>query len=218
MCATHACLSLRVCACVRACVQYVCSCACAHMCDMPLPPRAWLLFSLRSAPQTSGGSLFFFWWRVCASQTSSCPLVHPRLHSASILSYLYIYPTGYVKKKKKNVYMRPLHPESRQQDVFPPHQSKYCNSSVGCLATSSSSLIAIACVHACTPRECVNESNGTLFASDMDQRIGGREKKSLNDINSFHSHNSAPHLAAPTDGGMPSIYPHPSQIALPSIH
>lgn len=74
--------------------------------------------------------------------------------------------------------MRPLHPESRQQDVFPPHQSKYCISSVGCLATSSSGLIAIACVHACTPRECVNESNGTPFASDMDQRIGGgREKK-----------------------------------------
>lgn len=40
----------------------------------------------------------------------------------------------------------------------------------------------------------------------------------MNDINSFHSHTSAPHLAAPTDGGVPSIYPHPSQITLPSIH
>lgn len=68
----------------------------------------------------------------------------------------------------------------------------------------------------CTPRECVNESNRTVFVSDVDRRInrgdGGGEP--FNDINSFHSQIS-PGSATPTED---AVYPHPSQITLPLIH
>lgn len=84
-----------LCACVR--VYSTCAAVHAHTCVTCLSLRARFLLSLRSAPPRDEWSLFF-WWRVCASQTSSSSHIHPRLHCV-----LPVHRTHRICKK--NVYM-----------------------------------------------------------------------------------------------------------------